>query len=110
LITGQGLNITIQPAESPNNRQSVRVNSRVSLAMPDMVAMDGVVHGIDTLLVPPGVVDSDNNQDGDSSGSPDNRPWYFRFFDWSAASTTEETLTVDQWIERLQPLMSELRV
>jgi hypothetical protein len=110
LITDQGLNITVQSAESPNDRQSVRVNSLVPLSMPDMVAMDGVVHGIDTILVPPGAVDPDNNQYDESSGSPDNRPWFFRVFDWSPASTTEETLTVDQWIERLQPLMSELRI
>ncbi|KAH8695155.1 FAS1 domain-containing protein [Talaromyces proteolyticus] len=107
LITDQGLNITVQPAKGPGHRQSVQVNSRVPLAIPDLVAMDGVVHGIDTILVPP-AVDSDKDQDDESSGSQ-NRPWLSRFFDWSAG-TAEETLTVDQWIERLQPLVGELRV
>lgn len=78
--------------------------------MPDMVAMDGVVHGIDKILVPPPVVDSDKNQDDESARSQDSRPWLFRLFDWSAADKTEQTLTVDQWIERLQPLMGELRI
>lgn len=77
--------------------------------MPDMVAMDGVVHGIDKILVPPPVFDLDKAQEDEPSRSPDSRPWLFRLFDWSATSAAEETLTVDQWIERLQPLMGELR-
>jgi len=110
LVTDRALNITVEPANGPEYRQSVRVNSQVALSIPDMVTMDGVIHGIDTILVPP-AIDSNNEgeQVDDDSSRTRNRSWLSRVADWFSGASAEETLTVDQWIERLQPLVGKIQ-
>lgn len=97
------------------------INGGVRVTIPDIVVMDGVVHGIDTILTPPKPPKNDETEfsgdsDGDSSelsddGNPkqNRKSWFDRLFG-GKGQTGDEALTVEEWVERLQPLLSELRL
>ncbi|ORY10496.1 fasciclin domain family protein [Clohesyomyces aquaticus] len=116
-----GLNTTSEPIRLPTmnsgvdletsivlneNRQSIRLNDKTVASDPDIITMDGVIHKIDELLLPPSLGDYLDgvghgiDLDHRSSGSA----WYNFRWPWNAPSSE---ISVDELMERLQPLVEK---
>lgn len=83
-------------------RQSIKINDDVVVSDPDFVVMDGVVHEIDTVLMPPLPKQSEAEEDGESKKSKPQSATssWLRFLPWNDAPST---MTVEEIMERLQP-------
>ncbi|OJJ51098.1 hypothetical protein ASPZODRAFT_138219 [Penicilliopsis zonata CBS 506.65] len=76
---GFNLSVTIEKHDS---QPAIRINNAVTASRPDIVVMDGVIHAVETVLIPPGRQEALDGQPGTM---------------WDG--------TVDSLVARLQPLI-----
>jgi hypothetical protein len=75
------------------------INDDVRASTQDIVAMDGVIHAIDTLLLPPMPSEDDDKPQTETTS------WIASLLQLLYGKTAPETLTVESIIERLNPLL-----
>lgn len=96
LAKGQDLHTAIDIRDL---RKIIMVNSNVRVSTQDIVAMDGVVHAVDTLLLPTQPLREDVDESNLSLWVPSWLPAFLR------GSRTPEKITITTLRERLYPLL-----
>lgn len=86
-----------------HHRQTILVNDEVVVSHPDLIVMDGVVHKIDSVLLPPSSAQEDSYEAfGNGGGSIGSFvAWLWRW------STHGSKIGVIELMDRLQPYLVE---
>ena len=81
----------------PGRRQTIQINGEIVVSDPDMAVMDGVLHLIDTVMMPPRAKDATGSEDKADEDKPASS--WTDYLPWSSSSA----MSVEQLMERLQP-------
>lgn len=87
--------------KSQNQKLVIRVNDLATVTSPDIVVMDGVVHGIDTVLMPPNPwndVNEDEVEGGEDDGSGKGEE-VEKVADENASSARKPSTASGSWID-----------
>lgn len=82
-----------------HGRQTIQLNDEVVVNHPDLIAMDGVVHKIDRVLLPPRLAKEESNEKLAGSSVDSFLAW---FWPWSRHDSKIEVMEL---MERIQPCL-----
>jgi len=84
-----------------HHRQTILLNNEVVVSHPDLIVMDGVVHKIDSVLLPPSLA-QENSNEGSHKGGGSIGSFVAWLWPWSKHGSK---IGVLELMDRLQPYL-----